>query len=146
MPTSARLAAALFLLLVGAVATLIVASNLPDEVPAQYLFPVNLFLAFVIGWTTIGKRVGNGIVPALNAGLTAGFLLVFWVLLFHSLGRMWTLSFRRAYKYPPEAIIGWFEEFAGYAVYLQDFSVIATLVVGSALTGVIAEIVNRQYR
>lgn len=146
MPTSARLAAATFLMLVGAMATLIVASNLPEEVPARYLFAVNMGLAFVLGWVTIGKRVGNGIVPALNAGLTAGFLLVFWALLLHSFGRMWILSFRRAYKLPPDAIVGWFEEFAAYSVYLKDFSVIAVLVIGSALTGVIAEIVNRQYR
>lgn len=146
MPTSARLVAALCLVAVGALATMFVAENLPEQIPARYLYPVNLVLAFLLGWTTIGKRVGDGAVPSLNAGLTAGFLLVFWALFFHSLGRMWILSLRQAYKYPPEAILGWFEEFAGYAVYLQDFSVIAILVIGSALSGVIAELVNRVYR
>ena len=145
MPTMARLVAAICLLLVGAAATQSIALNLPDPLPAKYLFPVNLLVSAVVGWITIGKRLGRGVIPSLNWGLTAGVGLVFWALLAHAVGRMWILAFRESYKTPPDAILGVFEEFMKYAVYLQDFSVIGILVMGSALAGVIAEFVNRRF-
>jgi len=141
----ARLVAAICLVLVGAAATQIIAFNLPDPIPARYLFPVNLAIAAVAGWITIGKRLGRGVIPSLNSGLTAGVVLVFWALIAHAVGRMWILAFRETYKTPVDAIFGVIEEFMKYAVYLQDFTVIGILVIGSALAGVIAEFVNRRF-
>ena len=141
----ARLMAAISLVLVGAAATQIIAISLPDPIPAKFLFPVNLTIAALAGWITIGKRVGRGMIPSLNSGLTAGVVLVFWALFAHAVGRMWILAFRESYKSPFDAILGVFEEFMKYAVYLQDFSVIGILVIGSALAGVIAEFVNRRF-
>lgn len=145
MPTAARLAAALCLALTAYVATTFVRDLLSERVPGQFLFPVNVGLGLVVGWWLIGRRVGRGWVAAVNAGLTGGVVLTFWVLFAHAAGRMWALSFRQVYKYPPDALKGLLDEFLTYAEFLLVPTVAASLVAGAVLSGLVAEAVNRRF-
>jgi hypothetical protein len=145
MPTAARLAAALCLALTAFVASTFVRDLLSERVPGQFLFPVNVGLGLVVGWWVIGRRIGRGWVPAINAGLTGGVVLAFWVLFAHAAGRMWALSFRQVYKYPPDALKGLMDQFLTYAEFLMAPTVAGSLVLGAVLSGLVAEAVNKRF-
>jgi len=145
MPTAARLAAALGLSLTAFVASYFLRQILPDRMPAQFLYPVNVLIGFAVGWIVVGKRVGQNYAASISYSVTGGVVMVFWILLVHSAGRMWILSLRKAYKYPPDALNGMLDEFLNYAIYLTAPSIFLPLIVGSVLTGVIAENVGKRY-
>lgn len=145
MPKLSRLVAALLLALTAFLATEVLRSNLPESTPGKYLFQVNIALAMAIGWVFIGKRLGQSMRGSVGAGLTSAVILAFSSLLAFSIGRMWILSFRKTYRYPWDALQGMLKEFIDYSVFLQDIGLIFVLVVGSMVTGWIAELIDRRY-
>ena len=59
-------------------------------------------------------------------------------------GKVWKLSFRKVYRDPWDALNGVLDEFLDYGSLLLDVRVILVLVIGSALAGLVSEIVNRK--
>jgi len=144
MPTFGRLISALSLALVAYLAADQIRAVLPDSIPARLLLPVSVILALGLGWHTLGRRLGHGWTNSINAGLTAGGLLTFWALLLFSGGKVWKMSFRKVYRDPWDALNGVLDEFLDYGSLLLDVRVILVLVIGSALAGLVSEIVNRK--
>lgn len=144
MPTFGRLIAALTLALVAYLVTNEIRAILPDSIPARQLLPVSIVLALGLGWHTLGRRLGHGLTNAVTAGLTAGGVLTFWALFLFSGGKVWKLSFRKVYGDPWDALKGVLDEFLEYGSLLLDMRVILVLVIGSALAGLVSELVNRK--
>jgi hypothetical protein len=145
MPTAARLAAALCLALTALATTHNILPLLPEGQGIGRLYEINIGLGLLVGWITIGTRVGRGMWASINNGVTGGFILVFWALVVHGFSRMWKLSLRKKFGDPWDAVTGFFEEAVGFAGYLGDLNVLASLVIGAVVTGVIAELADRNF-
>ena len=100
---------------------------------------INLAIGAVVGWQVIGSRAGRGTSAAINNGLTGGVLLVFWALLFHSSYKMFQVSMRGRYDGAFEAGAAIFQIMAENAILIATPLIITTLLVGSAVSGLLAE-------
>ena len=102
-------------------------------------------LALLVGWFPMGKRAGRGFVSAISNGLTGGVILVFWALITFGFLRMWKLAFRKKYDDLVEAFTGFVDEIVTYATYFLDLNVLASVVIGSLVTGIVAEFAARRF-
>ena len=145
MPTAAKLAAALCLALTALATTHNIIPLLPESQPLGRIYEITIGLAFLVGWINVGNRVGRNMLHAVNNGVTGGFILVFWGLVVFSFLHMWKKSFGKTYDDPFEALQGFFDAAVGYVGLLTDLNVLASLVIGSIITGIIAEIAGRNF-
>ncbi len=145
MPTAAKLAAALCLALTALATTQNIIPLLPESQPLGRIYEINIGLALLVGWINVGNRVGRSMLHAVNNGVTGGFILVFWGLVVFSFLHMWEKSFGKTYDDPFEAAQGFFEAAVEYVGLLTDLKVLASLVIGSIITGIIAEIAGRNF-
>gem|GEM_PF-4739455 len=118
---------------------------IPESQAIGRLYEISLGLAVLVGWFPIGKRAGRGMLAALGNGLTGGVILVFWALVAFGFLRMWKLAFRKKYDDLLEAVSGFINEILTYAAYFQDLNVLASIVIGSLVTGLIAEFAARRF-
>lgn len=145
MPTASRMVAAFGLAAFAWYASQLVRELMPPETNFGFFDYVNIVLALLIGWFTIGKRLGRGIVPGINAGVTGMAVLVFWALFTQSSWEMLERSMDRRYKGPFEAIVGLFELFVEYAAKLADANFISVLIGGAFIVGFVSELVAKRW-
>ncbi|MEP5153021.1 TrgA family protein [Planktotalea sp.] len=144
MPTASRLIAAICL---AALAFLVseMAKPLFDEDKQFGNFSViNLVIGLIVGWQVIGSRAGRGTAAGINNGLTGGLVLYFWVLFLHSGYKMFQVSMRGRYDGAFDAAGAVFEIMYENALITASALVITTLIVGAALTGLVAEFVAKR--
>ena len=146
MPSAARLAGALCLGALGFYVSTLIIPLLPEGTDPGYFVWVNLVLGLLVGWMVIGTRMGRGWTPAINVGLTAVVVLVGWGLFIQGCNEMVALAMKNRYKGPFEAIVAVFEIAIEYALIMATVPVIGTLLIGGALTGIAAEIAQRNWR
>jgi len=144
MPTAGRLVAALGLAAVAWYASQLVRGLMPEDTNFGYFDYVNVGLALIFGWTTIGKRLGRGLVAGMNAGVTGAAVLVFWALFAQAAWEMLDRSMNRRYDGPFEAIVGLFDLFVEYGAALLDARFIAVLLGGAILVGLVSELVAKR--
>ncbi|MDU8929209.1 TrgA family protein [Alisedimentitalea sp. MJ-SS2] len=145
MPTSARLAAAVCYGLLAWIVSGMVIEVVPEKENWGSFQPFNALVGLVVGWFVVGKRVRVDYVTAMGIGFTGMVAAVFWVLFFHSFNTMLELALDRRYDGPVEAIVSIFKIALEYSAYLVHVHIIATLVVGGILSGMIAEFVDRRW-
>lgn len=146
MPTAARLVAALCLALVALAVSLEVMPRMPESTDFGYFVPLNIALGLVCGWVVTGRHVRLGFFGALNNGIAGVAVLVFWGLVVQGGYEMFRLAMNRRYHGPLEAIYGIFELSVGYAQVLLAPEIIATLVIGGILSGLITELAGKMWR
>ncbi len=146
MPTAARLVAAISLALVALAVSLQVPPRMPEHTEFGYFFHVNIGLGLVCGWIVLGRRTGLGVIGALNNGVAAVAVLVFWGLAVQGGYEMIRLAMNRRYDGPIEAIYAIFELAVGYAHVLLAPGIIATLLVGAVLSGLATETAGKMWR
>jgi len=144
MPTAARLAAALFLALTALATAYMIEPSIPKYLGRGRLYEISAGLALVVGWFPMGKRAGGGFFAGIANGITGGVILVFWALFTFGFTRMWTLAFRKKYDTIMDAFTGFTSEALTYATYFQDLTVLATVIIGSVVTGIIADVAARK--
>jgi hypothetical protein len=108
--------------------------------------PVNVGLGCLVGWKVIGARAGRDMVSAMNVGLTAPVVLVFWGLFVQSSNEMIRIAMKNRYDGPFEAIVAIFEIGAEWALLMTTVTVWATLLLGGVVVGVITEYAWRTWR
>jgi len=145
MPTAARLTAALVLVLAGLSAVYFVLPLLPESQPRDMLYPVTLGLALLSGWLFIGPRAGQGVIAAAFNGLTGGFIWTFCTLFAFGIARMWRLAFKKQYDDPFEAVLAAFEETVLYGQYVLELNVLLSVIIGSLLAGILAELADKRF-
>lgn len=145
MPTAARLAAAFCLAGLGWIASEMIRPLMPPETAFGWFNWVNVAIGALSGWFVLGPRTGHGYGDAIGTGLTGLGALVFWALFIHSFSRMIDQSLDRKFKGPVEALIGIFQNAMEYGQHLLDGPLIATLIGGGILCGLVAEFVARRW-
>nr|WP_309501726.1 TrgA family protein [uncultured Roseovarius sp.] len=145
MPSSARFAAAVSLGLLGWIGSEMIRDLMPPHTAFGWFNYVNVVLGLLCGWSVVGGRVGTGYVDSISIGLTGSAALVFWGLFTQSFNLMLAQSLDRKYDGPVEGLTGMFNNAVDYGQYLLDGPLIAVLVVGGILTGLIAEFVVRRW-
>ncbi|MDG1129090.1 TrgA family protein [Seohaeicola saemankumensis] len=146
MLTAPRLVAALLLGMVGFLGSEMIKPLMPEGTQFGWFSFVNLGLGALSGWIVIGSRIGRGIVPAVNNGLTGAAALIFWGLFLQAGNEMLRLSLRRRYDGPVEALTDLFRVGLEYGLTMATAPVLGTLFVGGVVAAVLAEISARYWR
>jgi len=145
MPTGARLTAALALAIVAFVTSLQVMPLLPEGTNFGYFVPVNMALGVVTGWVFMGRRVGHGLVPSINNGLTGGAVLLFWALFSQGAWEMFRLAMRHRYGGPFDALGAIFTIAIDYFFLIAVPSVLLPLFMGGIMAGLLAEAAHKRW-
>jgi hypothetical protein len=147
MPDAARLVAALCLAVLGYAVSEMIKPLMEEGRNFGWFSFINAGIGAVMGWTWVGRHAGKeGITPAINNGLTGVALLVFWGLFVQGCYEMVRLAMRNRYDGPFEAIIAIFDIGYEYSLILVNGPIIAVLLVGSVLTGLLTEYAWRTWR
>ncbi|WP_370311282.1 TrgA family protein [Sagittula sp.] len=146
MPTAARLVAAICLAAVAWFASEAVKPLFPEGTDFGSFNMVNVVLGVLVGWFILGSRSGRGYASGISNGFTSVIALTFWALFVQATNEMVDRSFRRFYDSPFEAIGAIFEIGLEYGQKMLDPTVIAILLVGGILAGVVAEIAGQRWK
>ena len=146
MLTAPRLVAALLLGIVGFLGSELIKPLMPEGTQFGLFSFVNMGLGALSGWVVIGSRIGRGMVPALNNGLTGAAALIFWGLFLQAGNEMLRLSLRRRYDGPVEALTDLFRVGLEYGLTMATVPVLGTLFVGGVVAAVLAEISAKYWR
>lgn len=145
MPTSARLIAAIALGLLAIVISVQVVPLMPEGTDFGYFFHINVALGLLTGWIFMGRRVGYGVVPAINNGLTGAAVMVLWALFIQGAWEMFDRAMRNRYGGPFEALLAIFTLSLEYFFVIAVPAVLLPLVIGGCLAGLLAENVHRRW-
>ncbi len=145
LPTAARLVAAIALGVLGWVGSDLVRPLLPPQTAFGWFNYVNAGLGVLCGWFVIGSRAGRGFAEALANGLTGVLALIIWGFFVQSFNLMLKKSLEKKYDGPVEAIVGIFNNALDYAQFLIDPALIASLLVGGMICGLLAEYAARRW-
>ena len=145
MPTAARLIAAIALGLLAIVISVQVVPLMPEGTDFGYFFHTNVALGLLTGWIFMGRRVGYGVVPAINNGLTGAAVMVLWALFIQGAWEMFDRAMRNRYGGPFEALLAIFTLSLEYFFVIAVPSVLVPLVIGGCLAGLLAENVHRRW-
>lgn len=145
MPTGARLTAAISLAILAFVLSGQVMPLMPEGTDFGYFTPINMVLGVLTGWVYMGKRVGGGVVPAINNGLTGVAVMVLWALFIQGAWEMFRLAMRHRYGGPFEALKAIFDLSLEYFFVIAVPSVLIPMAVGGCLVGLLAESAHRRW-
>lgn len=146
MPDAAKLVAALGMALLAFVVSFVIMPLFDEEKNFGYFVHVNVVLGALVGWKVVGSRAGRGTTSAINAGLTAPVVLVFWALFVQACNEMTRLAMRNRFDGAFEALVSIFEIGAEWALLISTVAVWATLLVGGMIVGLASEFAWRTWR
>lgn len=146
MPNGARLTAALSLALLGFAVSFLVMPLMPEGTDFGYFVHVNAGLGLLTGWVFMGKRVGHGLVSAINNGITGMAVMVLWALFIQGAWEMFRLAMRNRYDGPFEALSQIFVIAMDYFFVIAVPGVLVPLVVGGVMAGLATENAARRWR
>lgn len=146
MPTTAKLVSAILFAAVGYLAASAYGETMPPGQPRQWLAPIVAVIGLGQGWVTMGGLVGQGISMAITTGVRVSVQIAFWAVLGFGLFEMFYRSTRLRYDGLGEAVIAALNLFLDYGLsVLSATSCLVILLVGGAVSGVVAELVNRRW-
>ncbi|GAA6207524.1 hypothetical protein NBRC116601_08170 [Cognatishimia sp. WU-CL00825] len=146
MPTAAKLFAALALALVAAIVSEQVKPLLPEGTDFGYFTLINAAYGAFFGWRFVGRHAGNGMIQAMNHGLTGMLALVIFALFMHGARLMLSNSLKMRYDSVAEAIQSIFGMMLENGLLLLHPPIITTLLAGALLSGLLAEAASRRWR
>ena len=146
MPTAAKLTAAVIFAILGFFAVQLYLPHLPQELPVGLLRESAAVLGIIIGWRVMGRLAGRGYTEAVGSGIRTSVALVFWALLLFAIQLMIKRAFKMMYEGPMEAVIGVFSLMLEYGRALWAADVLALLLLGGALGGIVTEWAGKRWR
>lgn len=146
MPNAARLVAAVSLALIAFILSGQIMPLMPEGTGFGYFTWINVALGLLVGWIVMGKRAGRGTTPGINNGLTGVVALIFWGLFFQGCYEMFRQATRNRFDSPFEAVLAIFEIAAEYGMMLLVPQIIATVLIGGVLAGLVTEFAWRRWR
>ncbi len=146
MPTAAKLTAAVIFAILGFFAVQLYLPHLPQELPVGLLRESAAVLGIIIGWRVMGRLAGRGYTEAVGSGIRTSVALVFWALLLFAIHLMIKRAFKMMYEGPMEAVIGVFSLMLEYGRALWAADVLALLLLGGALGGIVTEWAGKRWR
>lgn len=146
MPDAARLMAAFGMGVLAFIVSFMIMTLFDEDTNFGWFVHVNVVVGVLVGWIVIGSRAGRSITSAINVGLTAPVVLVFWALFIQSCNEMVRIAMRNRYDGPFEAIVAIFEIGVEWALLISTVPVWATLLVGGMIVGLMTEYAWRTWR
>lgn len=146
MPTGAKLIAAVCFAILGWLAAEIYIPQLPEDTRTGFFREIMAVLGLVLGWLTLGPSVGRGYVDAASMGMRTSFLLVFWGLLGFSIYFMVRRSTRMIYDNAGDAALDVPMLMLQYGKLMGSVPLIAVLLVGGAIGGLLTEFAGRRWK
>lgn len=149
MPTAARLVAAFCLALIAFVVSGLVKDldHFPEGTYFGWFTHVNVAIGLLCGWIVMGPRAGRGgLTPGINNGVTGVIVMVLWAVGIQGVNEMVKLSMRNRYGGPFEAITDAFRLAVDYGTLIFEPNIIATLLVGAVLAGLVTEYAAKTWR
>lgn len=145
MPTAARAVSSLLMAGLAWIASEMIRPLMPEATSFGIFNYVNVALALLCGWRVTGKRLGFGWMTGISAGLSGVAALVFWAVFLQSLYKMLDMALDRRFDGLMEGLTNIFEIGVDYLLILADGPLIAVLVAGGLLIGLIGEWVSRRW-
>ena len=145
MPTGAKLMAAISFGIVGWIVANAYVPTLPAGMSVGLFRELVGLLGVVVGWKVMGASVGKGYAASISSGWKTVIVLVFFALLFFSIREMILLSMKMRYDGPMEAVLDVFAQMLKQAQALLTPNVLASMVVGGAVAGLLTENAGRRW-
>lgn len=146
MPTGAKAMAALTFAVVGWLLANAYVPNMPEAKAVGYFREFVGLLGAIIGWRVMGPAVGKGYVGSIGSGLKTVIVLIFFALLLFSIYEMLQQSVRMRYEGPMDAIIDVFLRMLERSKALVSPGVIAVMIFGGSIAGILTENAGRRWR
>ncbi len=145
MPTAAKLLAAFVFAIGGFLVAESVRPNLPEGQPTPWLIQVSMLVPMVCAWRVLGRLVGTSYAVAINSGVYAVAVSLFFTLLVFAISEMIKLSMRLRYDGPMEALTSMFGIVFDYGVLLVDVNSLAIMAGMAVIGGIGAEWAHRRF-
>lgn len=145
MPTAGRFAGAVVFGLWGWYVAGIGAQFFIEGRPPASFVPASVITGILIGWMYVGRRSGEGYVPAVGLGLSAAFAFSFVTLLVMAFSLMINNAMRRRYDGPMEATVDVFGLMLTESSRFIDTTLISSILVGAVLCAWVTEYFARNY-
>ena len=146
MPTAAKLVAAIAFALLGFFTAELIKPLLPEGTQFGFFREVCAGIGALCGWRVMGVLTGRTYRAAVESGLRTMLTMVFWCVLLLAIYHMVLESMKRRYDGPIEAIQAIFSISLDYLQIMVDPGVIAALLLGGMLGGVLTEWASRRWR
>ncbi|WP_135503127.1 TrgA family protein [Roseovarius aestuariivivens] len=145
MPTTGKGVAALLMAVLAWYASEMFRPLMPEGTNFGWFNEVNVALGLLSGWIVIGSRLGRGLSDGISAGLTGVAAMVFWAVFLQSSNEMLRLALERRYDGPVEGLVAVFEIAFDFVMKMAHVPLIALLVGGGIVIGIISEFVARRW-
>ncbi len=145
MPTAAKLVAAILTAVLGYYVADVIVPHLPEQDRDNYMRETSAFVGLLVGWRFLGWRVGGGFRAAVGLGLSTALVLFVAGMVTFAFYEMIIRALRKSYKGPFEALEGMMKIGIENLEYVQHPDVIASLVVGGIIIGLVTEIAARRW-
>jgi hypothetical protein len=145
MPTAARLTAAFCLALMGFALSRMIMPLMPESTQFGYFIPTNIALGLAVGWRVMGARAGGGVSEGITIGLTGAVVLVFWGLFIQAGREMIENAMIHLYVGVGEALVGMIGIGAEYFLIMATVPIIAVVLIGGAVSGVITNLIDSKF-
>lgn len=149
MPDASRLVAAICLAVVAFILSGLIMPVFEEsqgDTNFGWFIWVNVVVAIMVGWVSMGKRAGRGVSAAVTNGITGVFLLLLWGLFIQACNEMTRLAMKNRYDGPIEAIAAVFQIMAEWGLLILYPTFLITAVVGAFVTGILTEYAWRTWR
>ncbi|MFM7335101.1 MAG: TrgA family protein [Tabrizicola sp.] len=146
MPTGAKLMAAVCFAVVGFVLASYYAMNMPDASSVGPIREGAAVVGAIIGWSVMGSSTGKGYVEAAGAGVKTAVVLVAVALFLLALREMLENSMKMRYDTALDAILDVFQTMALRAHGLLSLGVVATVLIGGIVGGLLTENAGRRWK
>jgi len=146
MPTAAKLVAAIAFALLGFLTAELVKPLMPEGTQFGFFSLACAAIGALSGWRVMGVLTGRTYRAAVESGLRTMLTMVFWCVLLLAIYDMVEQSMKLRYDGPVEAIQAIFSISLGYLRIMVNAGVIAALLVGGVLGGLVTEWASRRWR
>ncbi len=146
MPTGAKAMAAISFAVVGWLIANAYVPNMPQAQSVGRFRELTGLIGAIVGWRVMGPSVGKSYLQAIGSGWKTVIVLVFFALLLFGIYEMLQLSVKMRYDGPLEAIVDVFRRMMDRSQALMSASVVAVMVIGGGVAGILTENANRRWR
>jgi hypothetical protein len=119
--------------------------NMPEAGRVGSLPAMVAVLGAIVGWRVMGNAVGKGYFRAIGSGWKTMIVLIFFALLLFGIYEMLQLSVRMRYDGPQEAILDVFQRMLDRSIPLLNVPVLAAILVGGGIAGMLTENASRRW-
>jgi hypothetical protein len=146
MPTGAKAMAAICFAVAGFITALTYIPNMPEAGRVGSMPLMVALLGAIVGWRVMGNAVGKGYFRAIGSGWKTMIVLIFFALLLFGIYEMLQQSVRMRYDGPLEAILDVFQRMLDRSLPILSPQVLAAIVIGGGIAGMLTENANRRWR